>query len=269
MELIEQVGPFVSIPALLALLLLLPLYLSQRRDIARLRAWMERDPGHPAADLRASEARLDRAERELEELFGSPEGEADRTLVRPPGAEAPPALTPAAARVAAERPALERITAERAALDPHPRWHRFAARVTRPRALVAIAVAAALVGAGAIIASERLLGGEGGGGGRETASFDPSEVTVTVLNGTAASGLAGRVQSDVAANGYEVDTVGAAPYGAERTVVMHRPGERRAAVRVARDLGVRQGDVTRIDRPTRQLAGEAGVVVVAGEDRAR
>ena len=54
--------------------LLLPLYLSQRRDVQRLRAWMNREPEHPAADIAASEAILDRAEAELEELAGPETG---------------------------------------------------------------------------------------------------------------------------------------------------------------------------------------------------
>ena len=53
-----------------AFVLLLPLYFSQRRDLARLHAWMEREPGHPASDLAASEGLLDRAETELEAAFG-------------------------------------------------------------------------------------------------------------------------------------------------------------------------------------------------------
>ena len=49
-----------------ASLLLLPLYLSQRRDLKRLVAWQEREPEHAAADVAASEAILDRAETEIE-----------------------------------------------------------------------------------------------------------------------------------------------------------------------------------------------------------
>jgi hypothetical protein len=62
---------YVSLAALTSLVLLGVLYMSQRRDLHRLRAWMEREPGHPAADLRASEALLDRAEADLEALLES------------------------------------------------------------------------------------------------------------------------------------------------------------------------------------------------------
>lgn len=265
-DLIDRTGSFVAIPALIALLLLLPLYLAQRRDIARLRIWMEREPAHPAADLRASEARLDRAEAELERLTGK-DGESAPTAVRPPPEPAPTAVRSAAERVASERPALTRITMERAALEPHPRWRRLADRATQPRTLAALAAVAAILGAAAILGSQQLLknGGERGQGD----GFDRSQVTVSVLNGTAFGGLAGKVRSDVAANGYEVDAVGGTESGFERTVVMFRPGERRAARILARDLGVRRSDVERMDDTTAQLAGDAGVVVIAGEDRAR
>jgi hypothetical protein len=263
-EMIERVGSFIAVPAMIAFLLLLPLYLSQRRDIARLRSWMEHEPDHPITDLQASETLLDHAEADLERLLGERGEPVADTVVRSP--DVPPPV--AAARVTSERPALERITIERAALEPHPRWRRVTDSLTRTRALVAIGLVAVIAGTGAVVVSQRLLS-VGPSGGVPAVSFDPSDVTVSVLNGTAVAGLAGKVQSDVAANGYEIDTLGAAPAPAERTLVMFRQGHRREAIRVARDLGVAEADVERIDPPTRRLAGDAEVVVVAGEDRAR
>jgi hypothetical protein len=266
-ELMNRTGSFAAIPAALAVFLLLPLYLSQRRDIARLRTWMEREPAHPAADLRASEARLDRTEAELERL-GVEDGETAATLVKPPPVAGPSTPRSAAERVTSERPALARITMERAALEPHSRWRRFAERATQPRILVVIAAAAVLVGVTAILGSQQLLR-DGGIRDEPGRAFERSAVTVSVLNGTEFGGLAGKVQSDIAANGYQVDTVGGTESGFERTVVMHRPGERRGARVVARDLGVRPADVQRMDRTTARLGGNAGVVVIVGEDRAR
>ena len=130
---------------------------------------MEREPEHPAADVVASEALLDRAETELEELLGEAPAAAPAPATEvtpPPAPAAAPAEAPvtAAQRVTAERPALERITMERAALQPHPRWRRFVGTITRPRWLVAIAVAAVVLGVAAIFGSELILetGGEGG-----------------------------------------------------------------------------------------------------------
>ena len=57
---------YVSLAAIMAFALLLALYLSQKRDLERLSAWMQLEPGHPAADLSASEALMDRAEADLD-----------------------------------------------------------------------------------------------------------------------------------------------------------------------------------------------------------
>ncbi|HEX2129734.1 MAG TPA: LytR C-terminal domain-containing protein [Solirubrobacterales bacterium] len=265
-QLIEEAPAVVSIVAAIGLVFLLPLFLSQRRDIERLRAWMEREPEHPAADLAASEALLDRAEAELEELLGPrrPAGE-PATEVRPAGAEA--GLASAATRVTHERPALERITMERAALAPHPRWRRFTARATQPRVLIVVGILALALGlAGIFVTQEFLSDGDGGtpGGGR----IDRADVTVTVLNGTAVPGLAQTVATEVESNGYPLrDIVGVADPGFENTVVMYEDGQKPAAQKVAGDLGLNPSRVEPYDRDTRLLSGGSDVIVIAGEDR--
>ena len=271
-ELVKDAGAIVAVIAGIGIALLLPLYLSQRRDLKRLVEWMEREPGHPAADVAASEALLDRAETELEQLLGEPPpSAAPTTEVTPPPA---PAATPAEAaavtaaqRVTAERPALERITMERAALEPHPRWRRFVGTITRPRWLVAIAVAAVVLGIVAIFGSELILE-TGDEGGREPRSgaVAIADVEVAVLNGTAVPGLGAKVGDDVEANDFKLGTVTTIPEPFDQTVVMFEKGQERAARRLARDLGV--GPVQPIDRQAQRLAGGADLVVIAGQDRA-
>ena len=146
-DLIQEAPEVVSVVALLGIALLLPLYLSQRRDVERLRAWMEREPDHAATDLAASEALLDRAETELEELLG-PSGTGEpATEVRHGTVQ-----VSAATRVTHERPALTRITIERAALAPHPRWRRFTARASQPRVLIVVGIVALALGIAGIFA---------------------------------------------------------------------------------------------------------------------
>jgi LytR cell envelope-related transcriptional attenuator len=262
-DLVDEILAFVSLAAALAVLLLLPLYISQRRDVVRLRAWMEQEHDHPGQDLAASEAILDRAEAELEELTGA-------TGVQPPPTT-PVTPIPAATRVTSERPALERITQERAALEPHPRWRRFAARATQPRVLAAIGVVGLLVGLGAIFASERLLSGDGEEGTPGAGVVDPASVAVVVLNGTSAPGLAGLVADDLRAKDYNVPEggIGNAQSSFDQTVVMFAPGSERAARKVARELNVTA--VQRISPEARRAAAEfdPDVIVIAGEDRAR
>ena len=271
-ELVEDAGAIVAVIAGIGIALLLPLYLSQRRDLKRLVEWMEREPGHPAADVAASEALLDRAESELEQLLGEPPPSAAPTteVTAPPAPAATPAeaaAVTAAQRVTAERPALERITMERAALEPHPRWRRFVGTITRPRWLVAIAVAAVVLGIGAIFGSELILEtGEKGGREPRSGAVAIADVEVAVLNGTAVPGLGAKVGDDVEANDFKLGTVTTIPEPFDQTVVMFEKGQERAARRLARDLGV--GPVQPIDRQAQRLAGGADLVVIAGQDRA-
>ncbi len=258
-ELFEDFGGYVSLTALIGVLLLLPLYLSQRRDVRRLRSWMEREPDHPASDLAASETLLDRAEDELEQLVGTLEPEPGTTPATP---------QTAATRVTHERPALERVTMERAALAPHPRWRRFVAVATRPRVLVGIAFAALVLGIGGIFLSQNLLEDSGRERGPRAGAINPADVTVTVLNGTSVGGLAGRVGSDVESAGFELGAVTSTEPGFGKTQVLYADGQKPAAQKVAKKLGVADERVAPMDRQSRRLAGGADVVVIAGEDRA-
>ena len=48
---------------------------------------------------------------------------------------------------------------------------------------------------------------------------------------------------------------------------MYEPNEKKAALKVAHDLGVEP--IQKIDRATQDAAGNADVVVIAGRDRTR
>ena len=280
-DLAFELPAYISLAATLACVLLLPLYFSQRRDLERLHAWMEREPGHPQADIAASEALLDRAETELEAMLvpetqvpspgqAGEQAAAEPTVVAPPAPAAPtsaPGL-PAAQRVTTERPALERITMERAALLPHPRWRRLVGRVSQPRVLSAVAAAAVLLGLAAIFGSEELLKTVGDSSqGPKPGAIDPGEVDVAVLNGTSVPGLAAKVGDDVRVNGFRLGAVTNSRDQFDQTVVRYAPGQQRAAKKVAHDLGVKP--LQPIDRQTERTAGDADVVVIAGADRAK
>jgi len=170
--------------------------------------------------------------------------------------------------VTAERPALERITTERAALQPHPGWHRLARRVGQPRVLGVVALAAVILGIVAIFGSERLLrSGEESGHRAKAGAIVAGDVEVAVLNGTSVPGLAGKVGDDVRVNGFKLGTISNSRSRFDQTVVMYEPHQRRAAKRVAHDLGIKP--VQPIDRQTEQVSQGADVVVIAGADRAK
>ena len=260
---------YVSLAALVAFLLLLALYLSQRRDLLRLRAWMEGEPGHPTEDLARSEALLDDAEAELEAILGVEPAPVAATAVQtavapPPAASATP--TAGSVPITGERPALEQITTEREALLPHPRWRRFVARVSQPRILGLIAAGAVILGLAGIFGSDKLLNNTSESGPvRKPGAVVPRNVTVAVLNGTSVPGLGGKVASDVQVNNFRLGTVSNSRKQYDQTVVMYETNEKNAADKVAHDLGVKV--VQPIDRQTQQEAGGADVVVIAGMDR--
>jgi hypothetical protein len=257
---VDHLPAVLSVTAAVGLTLLTPLYRAQRRDVLRLRAFMEDQPDHPGRDLAASEAALDRAEADLERLGLGPAAEQ---------APATTATVPAATRVTSERPALTRITMERAALQPHPRWRRFVARVNQPRVLIAIGVAALVLGVGGIFVSEKVLSGDDEGHAK-VGKIDKASVTVAVLNGTSVNALGQKVGAVVQENGYTLGNIGGITPGFEKTEVLYANGQRRAARKVAKDLGVDPHDVKPIDRAARQQSGtDADVVVIAGEDKAK
>jgi hypothetical protein len=158
---------------------------------------------------------------------------------------------------------------ERAALQPHPRWRRFVARVNQPRVLIAIAAAALLLGVGGIFVSEKLLSGNDEGPAK-AGKIDKAGVTVAVLNGTSVNALGQKVGAVVQENGYTLGNIGGITPGFKETEVLYANGQRRAARKVAKDLGVDPHEVKPIDRAARQQAGaDADVVVIAGEDKAK
>ncbi len=121
----------------------------------------------------------------------------------------------------------------------------------------------------ALVGSHELLHNDTGSGGKRHGGAPPSSggVTVAVLNGTSRPGLAGPVSATLRENGFEEGAISTTRKPYEQTVVMYAGGEKTAAERVARVLGVTP--IQRIDQTTRAIAGAADVVVIAGADRTR
>lgn len=269
-KIVDKIESSIALAAFVGILLLVPLFLSQRRDIQRLTEFRERHPKYPGSDLATSEALLDRAEAELEEIYadrGEPmtaeEGPVAATVVHPDGL----------AGETSERPALDRRTSELAALEPHPRWKQWRDRLTRPRWLAAIAVGAAVIAGAVVIGSESLSsnGGDTPPPPPAANAVDPTTIKVAVLNGTSKTGLAAKVSADITPEGYQLGEVtnlsGAGDF--PQTVVYFQPKDKvskEAARKVAKLLG--KARVQEITPQAQKLAGDADVVVVAGDDRA-
>jgi len=159
------------------------------------------------------------------------------------------------------------------------------------RIIAAIAVAA--VGAAAVVAAVLLLnkGGNSSASNRSTvsssltshrtartagAAVKPSTVTVSVLNGTDVSGLAGRVLQRLATDGYRTGVHANASDQTQATTVVSymTAADRPDAQAVATSLKLSSTAVRAIDQNTKAIACPpsqactAAVVVTAGQDLA-
>jgi hypothetical protein len=97
---------------------------------------------------------------------------------------------------------------------------------------------------------------------------NPAETSVVVLNGTATTGLAHHLASDLQQSGYTRALASAAvpPGRHQSTVIEYSSGHRADAQGVARTLNVTQ--VQPMDSTISGLASSATVVVLAGADQA-
>jgi hypothetical protein len=107
-------------------------------------------------------------------------------------------------------------------------------------------------------------GGNGGGSNKPHGKLAWNNVTVDVLNGFGGSGAAASAASELSQNGWTVGVTGNAT-GIDSTEVVYLPGHRKAAVIVAKKLGL--GTPIAIAQATGVPADATkGVAVVLGPD---
>jgi hypothetical protein len=271
MELVREVGVYAGAAALVGLAVSLPWFISQARDLRRLRVWSELEPNAAAEAERAALASA-RVAQQAAVARATGEAEAAREEVRAAAREAAAMARTPAERIAAERPATSRITAEREAVAPEPAWRQWLRRGPDARQLVWIVAGVFGFGLAVALVSLRIAGGGDNVGSApeptgEGSAVVKADVEVAVLNGTAVPGLAAKVGDDVEANGYTLGAVTNSESPAEETFVVFERGHEEEAQQVARDLGVEM--VSPIDSSTSDVAEGADVVVIAGEDRAQ
>jgi hypothetical protein len=101
---------------------------------------------------------------------------------------------------------------------------------------------------------------------KKAAAVVPSQVTVAVLNGTTVPGLAAKVGDRVESLGFQLGNVtNNSDQSRNESVVLYAAGQQREAAAVARKLQIGQREP--IDAASQALAGDAGVVVIAGTDQ--
>ena len=216
------------------------------------------------------------------------------------GVASPPRVTPPPRGVlptagggrpaqAARRPGAASASAGRAAVAPPPRF----SEPPRKRSLglrLALLAAGALVIAAIVVA---LLHFTSSGGSpnstrasntsnapstttsrrKRTVAVSPSTVTVSVLNGTASNGLAGRISNQLTSAGYKQGRVAtASDQTRTATIVAYMPGHKTEALAVAKSLKLGPASVQPVDPATQAVACPVStqctsqVVVTVGTD---
>lgn len=240
-DLIELLGAVAGLMATLGLLLLLPIYLTHRREVNRMLEWMDREPEAGTTEFRAV-----------------------------PGPGVPTrsgGKMTAAERVTSERPALTRIsTGEYAAIEPEPQgfWQRVIDR--GPRHPLVLTIIAVLIGVIAFVIGSQLIRTDedtGGGGGR---TVDPGSVEVTVVNANGEPGAGSTVADLLKAKGFVVTGNTAAPDPVKESGVFYAKGMPREGKAVQRALQLPPPKLFGAEQEA--AADGADVVVVAGEDGA-
>jgi hypothetical protein len=252
LELIKEIGAFAGLAAFIGLALLAMLAFSQARDIRRLREWAG---SAPERDNERKESTSAVAAKRAEELRALEEA---RT-----------------AEHAAVEQREERRKRREAGLPELTRgerlnegFSRFGSRLAEPRYLAVVFVLAlALAGGVAYLVTQGSDNADGkGGNGKSAAAPKPSEIEVTVLNGTAVPGLAGQYGDKVERKGFQLGAVDNSSTSFTESVVMFQRGHAPEARRVASVLGI--SEVRLMTSDIASVSKGAPVSVIVGEDNA-
>jgi len=251
LRLIEQIGSFAGLAAFIGLAVFALLSFAHGRDIRRLRDWAG---SAPERDTERKEATSSIAAQRAEELRRLEES---RTAER----EAINQREERRRRREAGLPELtrrERLRAQASGLGE---------RLADPRYLAGLFVVVVLIGGGVAYA---LLSGSDEGGGRHgkqaAAKMQPSEVEVTVLNGTAVPGLAATYGDKVEGKGFKLGAVTNSSSSFSESVVMFTRGHAPEARQVAKQLGISKLQL--MTGEIESVSAGAKVAVIVGEDNA-
>jgi len=256
LELIREIGAFAGLVAFLGLALLALLSFTQGRDIRRLREWAGSAPERDADRKETTSAAAAERAEEMRKLEESRDAERRANDLRDERRQ----------RREVGLPELTRGERLRERFSDRGAW------LGEPRHLVAVFAVLIVAGAGAAFAltggfgGDDASGGKGKGGKQAAAALRPSEIEVTVLNGTAVPGLAATYGDMVEGRGFQLGAVTNSTSSFEESVVMFEAGEGRAAHRVADALEISR--VQPMSAEISTLAAGAPVAVVIGEDNA-
>ncbi len=259
---IKEIGAYAGLLAFLGLALLALLSFAQGRDIRRLREWAGSAPERDAERKDSTSAAAAQRAEEMRKLEEARDAERRAADLREHRRESREAGLPELTRSERLRERFSRDGGEVAAAGG------LRSRLGDPRYLVGLFVVLVLLAGGAAYAVTR--GGDEGSGAKSgkqaSHALKPSEIEVTVLNGTAVEGLAGTYGNMVEHRGYQLGAVTNSRSSFAESVVMFQQGEGAAAHRVADSL-----EISRVKPMTSEVASlsaGAPVAVVVGEDNA-
>ena len=255
---IRDIGAVAGLGAFLGLAILTLLFVSQARDLRRLREWAGRAPERDAEDV---EVTSDLAAERAEELRKIEEGRRQREDAASTEAAATGQRERRRQRREAGLPELTRMERLRGRFgDGGGSRRRFDTRY------VAAAVVAVLVLAGGAAVATGLF--ESDDDGQSNGALKPSQVEVAVLNGTnpPVQGLAGNVGDRLEGGGFQIGVVTNSRNSFTESVVMFNRGFKPEAERVGRNLGIRK--IRQMTPEIRSDSAGATVSVVVGQDKA-
>jgi LytR cell envelope-related transcriptional attenuator len=249
---IEQIGAFAGLAAFLGLAVLALLSFTQGRDIRRLREWAG---SAPERDAERKEQTSTIAAQRAEEL---------RALEEARTAEHAAVSDREERRKRREEGLPETTRGERL----RGRFAGFGEFASRPSSLIALfVVVIAIVGGVAyVLVSGGDEGGSGNGSKQAAAQVKPSEIDVTVLNGTSVAGLAATFGDEVESKGFNLGAVTNSSSSFEESVVMFKPGHKMEARKVAKQLGIAK--LQPMNGEIQSVSAGADVAVIVGEDNA-
>lgn len=264
MELLKEIGAYAGLVAFLGLALLALLSFTQGRDIRRLREWAGSAPERDTERKETTSAAAAERAEEMRRLEEAREAERQAADLREERRK----------RREAGLPELTRSERLREAFSGGGAggW------LGETRNVVAVLVVALVVAGGAayaVIGGGEESGGGGGQGqgrgqgqaqGNAAAQVRPSQIEVTVLNGTAVPGLAATYGDMVESGGFELGAVTNSSSSFAESVIMFEPGNAPEARRVSRALNI--GRVSPMTSDIAAVSAGAPVAVVVGEDNA-
>jgi hypothetical protein len=248
---IEQIGAFAGLAAFIGLAILALLSFTHGRDIRRLREWAGSAPERDAERKETTSTVAAQRAEELRALEESRTAEQDAIDEREERRRRREAGLPELSRG-------ERL---------RQRFSGFGERAAEPRYLIALFVVVLLIAGGAIYLVTSDSSESSGKNGRQAAAkISPSEVEVTVLNGTAVPGLAASFGDKVEAKGFELGAVSNSKSSFADSVVMFTRGHAPEARKVAKQLRISKTQL--MNGEVEEVSGGANVAVIVGEDNA-